>query len=400
MKVEQIATLMNSVTNEILGKEDVVAEDLHNIVDVGKEILDATDVDNYVKKLLDHIGKIVFTNRVYRGSTPSIMMDSWEYGSVLEKVTADMPEAEENDSWKLTNGQVYEQDKFTAPSVSVKFFNKKVTFDVPISFTEMQVKSSFSSPAQLNGFLSMITNAIDRSMTVKLDSLVQRTINNMTAITLHESFDELTDLGTKTSVRAVNLIKAYKDDTGIVVADIPTALNDGDFLRWCAMYMGLYVDRMGKLSTLFNIGGKDRFTDKENLHVIMLSEFIKHVESVSYANTFHDNFVKLPNAEQVPYWQGSGKNYSFTDTSTIHVTANDGETGGTGVEVNVSGIVGVMFDRDALGVSNLDKRITTHYNAKAEFYNNWYKADAGYFNDFNENFVVFFLAPEPQDVEP
>lgn len=397
MKVEQIYTLMNSVTGEILGKTDLVAEDLHNVVDVGREILDATDVDNYVRKLLDHIGKVVFVNRVYRGSIPSVMMDSWEYGSILEKITADMPEAEENDSWNLTDGQVYEQDKFTAPKVSVKFFNKRVTFDIPISFTEMQVKSSFSSPTQLNGFLSMITNAVDRSMTVKLDSLAQRTINNMTAITLHEAFEDLTKIGSQTSVRAVNLMKAYKDDTGNALADIPTALNDADFLRWCSMTMGLYVDRMSKLSTLFNIGGKDRFTDKDNLHVIMLSEFVKRVESATYSSTFHEDYVKLPTAERVPYWQGSGKNYSFTDTSTIHVTANDGESAGNGVEVNVSGIVGVMFDRDALGVSNLDRRITTHYNAKAEFYNNWYKADAGYFNDFNENFVVFFLAPESEE---
>ena len=85
-------------------------------------------------------------------------------------------------------------------------------------------------------------------------------------------------------------------------------------------------------------------------------------------------------------WQATGKDYAFEDVSKIDVTS------ASGAHVSVSGVLGVMFDRDALGVTNLDKRVTTNYNAKAEFFNNYYKFDAGYFNDTNENFVVFFIA--------
>ena len=163
MKVNQIYEIMNSVTNEVLGESViVVAEDLSNIVDVGKEILNGTDIDNYVKSLVDHIGRVIFVNRKYSGGAPSVLMDGWEFGSVLEKITPDLPEATENESWELENGTSYDPNIFYQPKVSAKFFNSRVTFEVPMSFTERQVKSSFSSREQLNGFISMLYNAIDR----------------------------------------------------------------------------------------------------------------------------------------------------------------------------------------------------------------------------------------------
>lgn len=388
MKVEQIAELMNTVTSEILGKEDVVAEDLSNIVDVGKEILDATDVDNYVKKLVNHIGKVIFVNRVYKGSTPSVLMDSWEFGSVLEKITAELPDATENESWKLKDGTDYTQDVFTEPKVSAKFFNSKVTFEIPMSFTSMQVKESFSSATQLNGFLSMLSTAVEKSMTVKLDSLISRTINNAIAATAHADFPD-GDFGTGSGVKAVNLLYLYNTKTGSALK-AEDCLNNADFIRFASYIMGIYKDRLSKISTLFNIGKTDKFTPSDMLHTIMLSDFQKAADVYLQSDVYHNEMTKLPDAETVPYWQGSGQDYSFGHVSEIHVTANLGD--GTSDEVVLTGILGVMFDRDALGVSNLDRRTTTHYNARAEFFNNWYKADAGYFNDFNENFVVFFVA--------
>lgn len=389
MEVKQIYDLMNSVTSEVLGKSDVVAEDLQNIVDVGTEIFDANAVDNYVKSLVNHIGKVIFVNRPYSGNVPSVLMDGWEFGSVLEKVQADIPDAVENDSWNLVDKQEYKQDIFYKPSVSAKFFNKRVTFEVPMSFTERQVKESFSSREQLNGFLSMLYNAVDKSMTIKIDSLVMRTINNFIGETIANDYsDSLSDLTAKSGVKAVNLLylfnQKYNSAEGATKLTAENAITDKDFIRFAVYTMNLYRDRLSKISTLFNIGGKPRFTDASNLHVILLSDLVAGATAYLQSDTFHDEMVKLPTAERVPYWQGSGTDYSFSKVSDIHVTTANNE------EVVVSGVLGVMFDRDALGVCNLDRRVTTAYNAKAEFYNNFYKFDAGYFNDLNENFVVFF----------
>ena len=391
MTVVQIKDLMNSVTTEILGKGDIVAEDLSNVVDIGKEIFDNTDVDNYVKSLVNHIGKVIFVNRPYTGNIPSMLMDSWEFGSVLEKIQADIPDATENSTWDLQDGKSYDPNVFYKPKVSAKFFNSKVTFEVPMSFTERQVKESFSSAAQLNGFVSMIYNAVDKSMTIKIDSLVMRTMNNMIAQTLHAEFPTVTDGDYKASTgnKAVNLLKLYNGKYTKTLTP-ETAITDPDFIRFASYIMGLYADRLGKLSTLFNVGKKERFTPADMLHVVMLSDFEKAASTYLYSDTWHNENVKLPAAETVPYWQGSGEDYSFAKTSDIHVNIADGS--GSPVEVVASGILAVMYDRDAMGVCNSDRRVTTQYNAKAEFFNNFYKYDASYFNDLNENFVVFFVA--------
>lgn len=391
MTVQQIYTLMNTVTSEIIGKSDIIKEDLSNVVDVGKELFSNTDVDNYVKSLVNHIGKVIFVNRPYTGNVPSMMMDSWEFGSVLEKIQADIPQATENKSWELTDGQSYDPNVFYKPTVSVKFFNSRVTFEVPMSFTEKQVKDSFSNAAQLNGFLSMLYTAVDKSMTVKVDSLVMRTIDNMIAHTLHAEFPAVNDgnYSAVSGTKAVNLLKLYNAKYSKTLT-AEQAVTDPDFIRYASYIMGVYADRMGKLSTLFNVGKKERFTPSDMLKVVMLSDFEKAASTYLYADTWHNENVKLPTAETVPYWQGSGQNYSFADTSKIHVSITDGSSGT--VEVSAAGILAIMYDRDAMGVCNTDRRVTTQYNAKAEFFNNFYKFDASYFNDLNENFVVFFVA--------
>lgn len=385
MKVTQLHALVNNATQEILGETGVVLDDLSNLVDVGKEIINSDNMDNYVKKLVNHIGKVVFTDRLYVGGVPSVLMDSWEYGSILQKVSADLPNATENDSWKLKDGATYDQDVFYQPSISAKFFNSKVTFEIPMSFTEKQVKESFSNAEQLNGFLSMLTTAVENSMTVKLDALIMRTINNMTAETVvSELMDGEAIDSTKSTVKAVNLLALYNEG----VTDKLTkenAITNPDFIRYATYTIGLYGDRMSKISTLFNVGGKERFTPKELQHVVLLSDFAKASETFLRSATFNDEKVSLPKHESVPYWQGSGEAYSFEDVSKINVKTAGKKT------VEISGILGVMFDREAVGVSNLDRRVTTNYNAKAEFFTNFYKFDAGYYNDLNENFVVFFV---------
>lgn len=388
MKVEQIYSLMNNVTSEVIGKTDIVKEDLSNVVDLGKEIFDNASVDNYVKSLVNHIGKVIFVNRPYSGNIPSMLMDSWEFGSVLEKISADIPNATENDSWNLTDGETYSQDVFYKPSVSAKFFNSKVTFEVPMSFTELQVKESFSSVAQLNGFVSMIYNAVDKSMAIKIDSLVMRTINSMIANTVNSEITGDETLATHSGTKAVNLLKDYNEKFGTELT-VDKALTTPEFIRYASFIISNYKDRLSKISTLFNVGGKERFTPSDMLNIVMLSDFKNSASVYLESDTYHNDLVALPTCESVPYWQGSGKTYSFADTSKINVAIKSGDTT---KDVAVTGILAIMYDRDSMGVCNSDRRVTTNYNAKAEFYNNYYKFDASYFNDLNENFVVFYIA--------
>ena len=391
MKVTQLFELVNIATKETLGTETVVNEDLSNVVDIGREIINTDNVDNYVKKLVNHIGKVVFVNRAYKGGVPSVFMDSWEYGSILEKISADLPQATENETWELENGKDYSPDVFYKPSVSAKFFNSLVTFEIPLSFTEKQVKESFSSKEQLNGFISMLQTSVENAITIKFDSLIMRTINNMIAETLANDLDADKDgvLNlTNGTLRAVNLLQGFNANRAVAdKVTVANAFSNADFIKYATYQIGLVSERMARMSTLFNVGGKERFTPKDYQRIVMLSDFLASSEIYLLADTQNADKAKLPsNIDTVPYWQGSGKSYAYDDVSRINVKTASGQT------VNVTGVIGCIFDKDALGVTNLDRRVTTNYNPKAEFYTNFYKFDAGFFNDLNENFVVFYIA--------
>lgn len=389
MKVEQVYSLVNTLTQEYIGETAVVNEDLSNIVDIGSRTVSLDNLDRYVRSLIDQIGKIVFVNRPYSGATPSLYMDGWEYGAILEKVTYDeLPEAEENLSWELEDGRSYDPNIFTAPKVSAKFFSKKTTFDIPMSFAERQVKSAFQSGTQLNSFFSMIETAIGNSMTVKIDSLAMSALNYMIGLTINSASGN----------RAINLLTLYnqgKDVSEQLTA--AQAMLSPEFIRFASYIIGLYAKRLGRLSKLFNDGAKERFTPMDRMRMILLAEFESAAATYLYSDTYHEDYVRLPKADTVPYWQGTGLAYDFNSTSKIDVQINvksieEDQEVTRKVTVSQTGIIGVLFDHYAVGVANLDRRVTANYNGRAEFFNNWYKFDAGYFNDPNENFIVFYVA--------
>lgn len=385
MEIKQVYDIVNDATKEIIGDSAILNEDLSNIVDVGTAVLNTDNgFDAYVKSLVNHIGKVQFVNRTYRGSAPSVLMDEWEYGSIVEKFSSEMPEATETEDWELVDGASYDPNVFHRPKVEAKFFNKMTTFEIDQSITERQVKMSFSSATQLNAFVSMLFNEVEKSMTVKNDGLIMRTINNLIVETMYSQYSggAITGAG---GTRAVNLLSRFNTQYGKSLT-AAQAILDPDFIRYAAYSIALYTDRLTRMSTLFNIGGKQRFTPKELQHIVMLSEFRSAADVFLQSSTFHDQYTKLVNAETVPFWQGSGTAYAFSDTSKIDATTVAGHSQTT------TGVLGCIWDREALGVMNYNSRVTTQYNAKGEFTNYFYKRDARYFNDMNENFIVFFVA--------
>ena len=383
MKVTQIKDLVNNSLKEVNGSSQLLKEDLSNVVDIGKELLNNDDIDNFVKKLVDRVGKTVFNDRLYQGSAPSVLMDAWEYGSVVEKIDADLPKVEENDSWKLEDGKSYDQDIFYQPKVSAKFFNSKVTFDIPMSFTKMQVESAFSSPTELNSFISMLMVKTQNAMTVNLDGLIMKTINNFTANVINA----------KKGMQVVNLLDMY-NKTAQTKVTVDNALTSPDFIKFANLMINTYRDRLTKMSTLFNEAGLNKFTPVDNQHLVILSDLASASKVYLESDTYNQDNVKINNYDTVPYWQGSGTTYNFKDTSKIDVAIKDGTQT---KEVTQTGILGVLFDTSALGVSCQNPRTTTAVNARAEFYTNFNKYDAMYYNDLNENFIVFMIADTTQE---
>lgn len=388
MKITQVYEFVNGATREALGQDVVVNEDLSNIVSVGEAVFNANAMDKYVKALVNRIGKVIFVNRVYQGSAPSVMMDGWEYGSVLQKVSAGLPDARVNETWELEDGQSYDPHIFYKPKgVISKFYNEYTTFEVDMSFTEDQLKMSFTSATEMAGFVAMLYTNVDNSMTVKIDELIRRTINNMIAETIYADYGA-NQLNSKSGVKAINLLYLYNNtvNAGNTALTAGKALSTPEFIRYASYIIKLTHDRMRTMSTLFNIGGQPRFTPTDMSHIALLSDFSSAADVYLQSDTFHDELTKLPTAETITYWQGSGTDFSFDSVSKIDVKSAQNHT------VSTTGILGVMYDRWALGVSNVNRKVTSQWTPNAEFFTNFYKYKAGFFNDLNENFVVFFIA--------
>lgn len=393
MDITQVATLVNSVNNEIIGGSALLEEDLSNVVDVGKAVFDATSYDKYVAALVDHIGKVIFVDRKYSGELASLYRDNWEYGAVMEKIyVTDMPVAVENDSWKLTNGTSYDPNVFTQPNVAAKFYNKKTTFEVDLSIADIQVRSAFDSATQLNAFISMLMNSVDTAINIRLEGLAERVVNTLIANTV---YDDISDLDpAKTGTKAINLLKLYNDQfdpNGVDPLTVDEALYTPEFIKFASLTMAKTLDRIRKPSVLFNCGGLVRHTPKDMQHFILLSDFKRAADVYLQSDTFNQEYTALPLADSVPYWQGSGTDYGFDSISKIHLDIVDPTDDTKTVEVEWSGVLGVVFDHWAGGITNDKRRVTSNYNAKAEFTNMFYKQDANYFVDLNENAVVFFI---------
>ena len=380
MKIKQVYEIVNDATQQVLGASALVQEDLSDVVSIGEQIANMNLYDKFVGALVNRIAKNIFSIRAYSGRAPKVLMDSWEFGSIVQKVHITLPDAEENESWELTNNAVYEQDTFYKPSASVKLWNQKTTFEIPISIAEEQLKQSFLGAEEMARFIAMLYLAVENSLTLKFDTLIMRTINNFIGATIYDN---------ATGTRVVKLLTEYNSIYGTSLTNAD-ALYDKGFLRYCAYRMKQVATRLSNYSTLFNIGGTQKHTPRDMLHIVMLDYLDAGVSAFLQSDTFHDDLVKLPDADVVSCWQGSGTSFALADASKVYVQVLD--KSGTKRSVEQAYVVACMFDRDALGVTAINKRVKEHYNAKAEFFNYWYKEDAGYFNDYNENFVVFVVA--------
>lgn len=406
-RITQLKDILNGtltatgIVDQVTGEAIVATEDLSNLVDVGKAVLDYTSNNNnkeaFIKSLIDQVGKIMFVDRVYSSQAPSILMDSWEYGTVLEKVRCEVPDTRTNATWDLFNypytapaadddGNTDYPDPFvlSKPSAKAKFFNSKATYEVPITLTDVQLRSAFQSAEQLSSFIAMIENRIRVKRTLINDALIMATIDNLIA--------QKVALG-----HTVNLLALYNagPNAGGTPLTKAKALTDKEFLRFASKTVAQYTKYLATASTAYNessasgnpnaSGGYVTFTPADRLKFVASTEFAKSLDSYLYSDTYHNEFVNLSGYEEVAFWQGQ------SDRLKIDVTAAIDDGNDTHAAVVQDGVLAVMFDRDAAAVCNVNDRVTSIWNPRGEYYNYFYKWDAMYLNDILENVVVFVI---------
>lgn len=393
MKITQLKNIINGtvsttgIIDQVTGAAPVANEDLSNIVDIGKTVISFTsqgkeNYDRFMRDLIDQVGKVMFVDRKYTSQAPNILKDGWEYGSILQKVRCEVPDARDNATWDLfnypVNGGAAYPDPFelSKPSAQAKFFNSKATYEVPITLTDVQLRESFRSAEEFGRFIAMIENRIAMKITLINDGLIMATIDNLIGQTLNG-----------TGGKVVNLLALYNGGAGTGTVTAAEALTDKEFLRFASATIAKYKKYVAQAGSLYNAGNYVTFTPAERLKFIANTEFAKALDAYLYSDTYNEEFVKLDGYSEVAFWQGSGT--ANADRLTVDVKI---DVDGTATEVKNTGVLAVMFDDEAAAVCNQNYRVTSQYNGRGEYTNYFYKWDAMYMNDVEENCVVFTIA--------
>ena len=285
MKIKQVYEIVNDAQKQVLGTESILQEDLSDVVSIGESIANMNLYDKFVGALVNRIAKNIFSIRAYSGRAPKVLMDSWEFDSIVQKVHGKLPDAQENESWELVDGATYEQDTFYKPQVSVKLWNHKTTFEIPMSIAEEQLKQSFLGASEMARFIEMLFQMVENSLTLKFDALIMRTINNFIGATIYDNA-----VGT----RVIKLLTEYNTIHGLTggsALTTPKAYYDKDFLRYVAFRMKQVAQRLSNYSTLFNIGGTEKHTPRDYLRIVLLDYIDAGVSVVLQSDTFHEELV-------------------------------------------------------------------------------------------------------------
>ena len=387
MQVKQISSMLNTVFGEILGDTGLINEDMSNLISAGQVITSSTqfgdNFENYAGQIVDKVGRTVFVDRVYRAKDLGIWRDSWEYGSVLEKIRVDVGDYEDNCEWDLTKpgttgldynenlqAHIEELFKFVPANTQAKYFNLKTTFKTIISITRKQLKSAFNGASEMARFIGMIENRIMSKMEIAKDQLQRRTLVNLIGTKIHA--------GTVVDLKAV-----FEAAGGAIISNFAAALKDPDWLKFAAKRMTMDREFMSEPSKIYNDGNFYTHTPIEDSRLVVLADLDAGLKFNLYGDTYNEEFVKLDNYKTVPFWQGSGTAMSLADRSKINIKTAGGDT------VEAGGILGILFDRDAAMVCNEDPEVRSQYNADGNFTNYFYTYDCSYFNDFDENAIVY-----------
>ena len=375
-KVEQIYTLVNETAKESMGEKAITVKDVSSLIALGDSVLSsALDTENFLNTLVDRIARTVFSVRRYETDTEGMVRHPFEFGCIVQKIYVDMPEAKQNNSWEIgKEGYTPVFAPVIKPTVKQKLFKGITTWEVDVTIPDYMLRTAFLNETSMATFIDAIFTAMDNMITLALENNANLT---------RASFIARKIKGGK-PCGAINLLHEYNTLTSASLT-VESAMMNAEFLAWASRAINLWVKRMSKMSVLFNEEGYKRHTPKDKIVVNLLQDFTSACDTFLGANTFHDELVKLPMYDSVAYWQGAGESFDFNDTSAINIKIDESNT------ITKKGIIGVIYDYEAMGVTLNERRSTSERNNHDEYTNYYNKANIGYFNDMSENGIVFYL---------
>lgn len=391
MQINQVYSLLNDINQQMWGEDALAVNDLSGIISMGQSVLSSsTNVDKFFNTLIDRIGKVIIRRLDLELDFPKLMMNEFEFGAILQKITIDPFGAKANTDWQITDpGFTPSLLEIYPPSIHQMLFTDAVTFEMRKSLPNSILSTAFTGAGEMANFMTAVTAALVDSMTLSINNLSRTCINNFIAEKI------------KNNNGVVNLADMYNAAySSSPVSDVDEAMHNPEFLRYATNVIRKYFKYLSMPNVNYNVGGLVRATQRDNMHFLANTSFVAGLESYLYADTFHDEMVSLNNFTEVAYWQGdlNSDNTSINlpeDVTAINVIPSSEKGQTTPTAVDQSGIIAVLADRQAIGVGLNKRRSAAFNNVMDDYTTVKMSATIQYYNDLTENGIIFLAEPTP-----
>lgn len=376
IEVNQIYDLCNQIFQQMTGRTNIEAVDSASLVAMGNEVSNLGKNDLWINTLARRIGLTIDYYRVYRNRFSDLYRTQVEWGALVQKLTVEMPDAVADDMYKVgqMNGQALDHYIINNPKAKQKIFDKETPYSFFITMQEKMLTEAFLNAGAMSSFVNQVFGKVQNKIEVVLEDLARVALVNM-----------MCNLSTKQEIKLVTL---YNSKTGSTL-NPQTALFDPAFMRFAIGMMNNIASKMETMSVLFNTDGYDRFTPKSEQRFYVLADFITQLETVVQYAAFNPQYVNKSVDIAVPYWQGVKEGDDINDIAVLSKVIGKVDSK---VDKTIENVVGVLFDREAIGTFRQEEKVlTTPVNARGAYYNTFWHEKQMWFNDMSENAVIFTL---------
>ena len=386
LSAKQIYTIVNEVASQAMGSKALAVVDNAGLVALGNTVLGSNETkNNFINALTDRIGRTIVSFRAYHSHFPDFERDSIEWGNILQKLKIGMPDAEEDQSYNLVDGSSVDQYKINKAKVNQLLFTTETPWQTHITVHLDELEKAFVDSTSMGAFISSMFGEVQNRIELAMENLSMDCINNYIA--------ELIKRKTTTPTRVIHLVTDYKNESGYDhTANPKNALKDEEFLIYFIktinkisstmeyMTNGIYNDASGVAGETET--ANTRHTPKSEQELMLHIDLVNSLKTNINSKAFNMDQVAIDIPfKKIPFWQ------SMKSPDAINVKPASG-----GTAINQVGVMGVIFDREAMGTFKKKyTSLTSPINAAGKYYNVFYHMITMYFNDLTENAVIFLL---------
>lgn len=384
MSYEQVAALLNNITNQVTGRTNTAAIAPADFISVATTAL-SSGYDPVLSAITQMVSNTIFSIRPYTRKLADLQVDSRQFGAITRKLKITDQDWEDTPRFDLVDGESVDPWKVNKANVlQLNFYGANV-FDLDgYSVYKEQLDNAFTGPDELGRFLSMLTQNSSDMIEQKIESVTRMLLVNF--------------IGGKIAADngVIHLLTEYNAETGLelTAATVYSPENFPDFVYWLYARLETLAGLMAERSELFqiNITGKiiNQHTQGRDLKVKMYAPLMNAINARVRAKTFDNSYLQMAETEAINYWQSIrtpnaiNVKPSYLDASGSIVTE---ETG-----VSINNVVGTMFDRDALGVTTINRwSMSTPMNPKGGYANIFHHFTERWWTDYTEKGVILCM---------